>query len=122
PARAALRAGVRRPRRGVLLRARAGDRAAVVAGAAAGAGVPSNGELPPLSGGRGDLALAQDAAHGAISRVMGRDSPGGTCEARRMRALVCTSSVLAAQAAGIHMLKDDFPAPVDGQAYFLDFP
>lgn len=34
----------------------------------------------------------------------------------------CTSSAMAAQAAGIHMLKDDFPAPVDGQAYFLDFP
>src|SRR5690606_9426054 len=34
----------------------------------------------------------------------------------------CTSSAAAAKAAGIHMLKDDFPAPVGGQAYFLDFP
>ncbi len=34
----------------------------------------------------------------------------------------CVARSLAAQAAGIHMLKDDFPAPIDGKAYFLDFP
>ena len=35
---------------------------------------------------------------------------------------VCAARSLAAQAAGIHMLKDDFPAVIDGKAYALDFP
>lgn len=34
----------------------------------------------------------------------------------------CAAKAEAAKAAGIHMLKDDFPAPVDGKTYFLDFP
>lgn len=33
----------------------------------------------------------------------------------------CFAKSEAAQAAGIHMLKDDFPAPVDTKTYFLDF-
>lgn len=33
----------------------------------------------------------------------------------------CTADMNDAMAAGIHMLKDDFPAPVDGMTYFLDF-
>lgn len=34
----------------------------------------------------------------------------------------CTEAMMKAKSAGIHMLKDDFPAPVDGMTYFLDFP
>ena len=34
----------------------------------------------------------------------------------------CAARSLAAQAADIHMLKDDFPAAIDGKAYALDFP
>lgn len=34
----------------------------------------------------------------------------------------CTTRLAAAKAAGIHMLKDDFPGPIDGKPYFLDFP
>ena len=34
----------------------------------------------------------------------------------------CSAALADAQAAGIHMLKDDFPAPVDGMTYFLDLP
>ncbi|MBZ5710504.1 phosphatidylinositol-specific phospholipase C domain-containing protein [Nannocystis pusilla] len=34
----------------------------------------------------------------------------------------CTERMAAAKAAGIHMLKDDFPAAVDGMTYWLDFP
>jgi hypothetical protein len=34
----------------------------------------------------------------------------------------CTEALSDAKAAGIHMLKDDFPAPVDGMTYFSDFP
>ncbi len=34
----------------------------------------------------------------------------------------CSARLAAAEAAGIHMLKDDFPGPIDGKAYFLDLP
>jgi len=60
----------------------------------------------------GDIAAAH-AAHLLIAtNVCSAGDPDEDCAARS----------LAAQAAGIHMLKDDFPAPIDGKPYFLDFP
>ena len=35
---------------------------------------------------------------------------------------VCVARLAAAGAAGIHMLKDDFPGPLRGKTYFLDLP
>ncbi|WP_170136395.1 phosphatidylinositol-specific phospholipase C domain-containing protein [Nannocystis exedens] len=61
-----------------------------------------------------DEAIAQ--AHAAnlliATNVCGAGEDDAACEAKAE----------AAKAAGIHMLKDDFPAPVDGMRYFLDFP
>ena len=34
----------------------------------------------------------------------------------------CFAELDEAEASGLHMLKDDFPAPVDGQEYWMDFP
>lgn len=34
----------------------------------------------------------------------------------------CFANLETAEAAGIHMLKDDFPGPVDGKSYWMDLP
>jgi hypothetical protein len=63
-----------------------------------------------------DEAEAQAQAHAArlliATNVCAADDDDSTCTERLMKA----------KAAGIHMLKDDFPAPVAQKAYFLDLP
>lgn len=62
----------------------------------------------------GPAAIAQ--AHAARMLIATNTCSAGDSDA------ACTSELEATLASGIHMLKDDFPAPIDGKAYFLDFP
>ncbi len=59
-----------------------------------------------------DAAIA--AAHAAHMLIATNTCGAGEADD------VCFASLAAAEAAGIHMLKDDFPAEVDGKAYWLD--
>lgn len=54
------------------------------------------------------------AAHGAQILVATNVCGAGEEDA------ACTSDLATAQDNGIHMLKDDFPGPVDGQDYWMD--
>lgn len=78
---------------------------------------------------------AQFTAPWAAIAKLGIDEADAIAEAHAARMLIatnvcgageddatCSAALADAQAAGIHMLKDDFPAPVDGKAYFLDLP
>ena len=59
-----------------------------------------------------DAAIA--AAHAAHMLIATNTCGAGEADD------VCFADLAAAEAAGIHMLKDDFPAEVDGKAYWLD--
>lgn len=65
------------------------------------------------------LGVDQDgpiaAAHAASMLIATNVCGAGDADA------ACAAKAELARAAGIHMLKDDFPAPVDGMGYFLDF-
>lgn len=61
-------------------------------------------------------ADAVAAAHAANMLIATNVCGAGTDDAE------CGADLVAAQAAGFHMLKDDFPAPVAGKTYFLDLP
>lgn len=63
-----------------------------------------------------DDAAALTQAHAAKMLIATNVCGAGEDDA------ACTSSLEQAKAAGIHMLKDDFPAPVDGMTYFSDLP
>lgn len=78
---------------------------------------------------------AQFTAPWAAIAKLGIDEADAIAQAHAARMLIatnvcgageddatCSAALADAQAAGIHMLKDDFPAPVDGKAYFLDLP
>lgn len=78
---------------------------------------------------------AQFTAPWAAIAKLGIDEADAIAQAHAARMLIatnvcgageddatCSAALVDAQAAGIHMLKDDFPAPVDGKAYFLDLP
>jgi hypothetical protein len=78
---------------------------------------------------------AQFAAPWAAIAKLGVGDPADITAAHAARLLIatnvcgagedddaCIARLAEAKAAGIHMLKDDFPGPIDGKPYFLDFP
>lgn len=63
-----------------------------------------------------DEHAAVAAAHAAHLLIATNTCGAGESDAE------CSADLAAAEAAGIHMLKDDFPAKVDGKGYWLDLP
>ena len=58
---------------------------------------------------------AIDAAHGAQILIATNVCGAGDDDE------ICFADLAKAKTRGLHMLKDDFPAPVDGQDYFMEF-